>query len=64
MGKTVKRVKTYTFTGDIRHPGSVTVRAANKEEAIALMEAGEFSVFNEQNNCLGFDWNGDNIEQG
>lgn len=54
--------KKYTFTGDICHPGKVTVIAEDIEEAEMKLGTGEFTVFDEQNDCLAFTPCGDDPE--
>lgn len=51
--------KTFTFTGDIKFPGRVSVKARTLEEAIIKADTGEFTVFDKSNKHLAFDWNGD-----
>jgi len=52
-------MKRYYLTGDIAHPGRICVVARSLDEALEKANAGEFTVFDEQNDCLAFDWNGD-----
>lgn len=51
--------KTFTLTGDVRHPGRVRVRAASLAEAVEKAQQGDFTVYDEQNTCLAFDYNCD-----
>jgi hypothetical protein len=51
--------KRYILMGDIAHPGKISVIASSLDEALEKADAGEFVVFDEQNDCLAFDWNGD-----
>jgi hypothetical protein len=53
------KTKTFILTGDVCHPGKVQIRAKTLNEALAKAEKGEFTVYDEQNECLAFDWNGD-----
>jgi hypothetical protein len=52
-------MKRYFLMGDIAHPGKVSVIADSLDEALKKADAGEFTVFDEQGDCLAFDWNGD-----
>ena len=52
-------MKRFIFTGDIQHPGRVSVKAKTLEEALKKAEDGDFDVYDESNDCLAFEWNGD-----
>lgn len=51
--------KRYILMGDIAHPGRISVIASSLDEALEKADAGEFVVFDEQDDCLAFKWNGD-----
>jgi hypothetical protein len=52
-------LRRWFLVGDIAHPGRICVVAYNLDEALDKANQGEFVVFDEQNDCLAFDWNGD-----
>ncbi len=49
----------YILTGDVQHPGRISVEADTLLEALAKAEEGQFIVYDEQDDCLAFIWNGD-----
>ena len=57
---------TYILVGEIRHPGRIEVEADTLDQALEKADNGEFVIYDEQNNCLAFDWNTDveSVEEG
>ena len=55
-------MKTFLFTGDIRHAGRIKIEAETVEEAFKKMENGDFSIWDEEHKNLGFDHNGEDPE--
>ena len=51
--------KRFILMGDIAHPSRISVIAKSLEDALVNVAKGDFSVYDEQNDCLSFDWNGD-----
>ena len=54
-----KGKRSYLLVGDILHPGRILVKATSLGHALTLADNGEFGVYEEQNDCLAFHWNGD-----
>lgn len=49
----------FILVGDVKHPARVKVRARTRAEAVELAEQGNFTVYDESQKTLAFDWNGD-----
>ena len=58
--KSQKKLKEKSFIlyGDIIHPGRVKVLAKSPKEAIEKAEDGDFVIYDEQDSCLGFAFDG------
>jgi hypothetical protein len=57
-----KQMKTFLFTGDILHPGTIKVMADTVEEAEEKIERYDFEVYDEQGSDLAFEHNGEEPE--
>lgn len=57
------KIKTFKLSGDILHAGFITVQARTKNEAVRRAQAGDFTIFDEMGDTLGFDWDGGDIEE-
>jgi hypothetical protein len=49
----------FILVGDIRHAGKIRVVASSLKLALKKAGDGDFSVEDETNKCLAFEWNGD-----
>jgi hypothetical protein len=61
--KKTTKFKTYKLSGDILHAGFIHVQARNATEARALAKAGDFTVADEMEDTLGFEWDGNPVEE-